>query len=312
MEYRKIKDVDLDISVIGFGCWQMGITWWTGTKDNETIPAVHKAIDSGVSLFDTADVYGFGHSEEVLAKAIADNRDKIIIATKVGLQWDDRGRISHNLKRDYVFKAVEDSLNRLKTDYIDIYQAHWPDPDTPIEETMDALVSLKNEGKVRYIGLSNFNIDQLKEAQQYSKIHFLQPPYSILQRDYEEDTLPFCKENDIGVLTYASIGKGLLAGKFNKNTRFSKKDFRSIDQLFSKENFEKNLKIVEKLKKTAEKLNIPLLHLAIAWNLSNPAVTSALVGIKRQEQLEGILGASAVILKKEILSEISNISCSSN
>jgi len=311
MEYRTLGKTELKVSVIGFGCWQMGKKWWEGTKDEETIPAVNKAIDLGINLFDTADVYGFGHSEKILAKALGKKRKDIILATKVGLEWSAFGKITHNLSKKYILKAVDKSLKRLNTDYIDIYQAHWPDPNTPVEETMEAFNELKKSGKIRYIGVSNFNTSLIKGALKFGEVQAIQPSYNIFQREYEKDTLPFCLEKEIGVITYSSIAKGLLSGKYNKDTTFGDNDIRKIDVLFRAENFKKNLQKVEKLKGIASSLNRPLVHLAVAWNLSNPAVTSALVGIKRSSQVEEIADATDLKLDKNVLQKIDEI-CKNN
>lgn len=318
MEYRKLGNTDLNLSVIGFGCWAMG-GGWGQTDDRESIAAVRRALDLGVNFFDTADIYGFGHSEEVLAEALGSRRKDVIVATKGGLAWDEHGCLFRSSGRHHIMNAVESSLRRLKTDYIDLYQIHWPDSHTPFETTMRVLDDLIKSGKVRYVGVSNFTVRQMKECMKIRPIHSLQPPYNMLMRDIEKDLLPFCKKNGIGVVAYGPLAYGLLTGKFTEDTEFPKTDWRSgslfpdpgdwqrhID-LFHGRQFRRNLKIVEKLKKIADKHGKTVGQLAIAWVLSNPSVTSAIVGAKRPSQIEENVGGAGWQISKEELLRIDEI-----
>jgi aryl-alcohol dehydrogenase-like predicted oxidoreductase len=309
MIYRKLGNTDLELSEIGFGCWAMG-GGWGKTDDKDSIAAARRALDLGINLFDTADVYGFGHSEEVLAKALGKRRKNAIIATKGGLVWDEHGCLFRSGSRHHLINAVEASLKRLKTDYIDLYQIHWPDPNTPLEITMKVMDDLVKSGKVRYIGVSNFTRKQMKECLKVRQINSLQPPYNMFMRDIEKD-FSFCKRNGIGIVTYGPLAYGLLTGKFTKESEFPETDWRSgrlfpdpgdwqyhID-LFHGKQFKKNLSIVEGLKKIAKKLGKTVGQLSIAWVLSSPEVTSAIVGAKRPSQLEENAGGSGWKLSKE-------------
>lgn len=318
MEYRKLGNTDLNLSVIGFGCWAMG-GGWGQTDDRESIAAVRRALDLGVNFFDTADIYGFGHSEEMLSEALGSLRKDVIIATKGGLAWDEHGCMFRSSSKHHITKAVEASLRRLKTDYIDLYQIHWPDFHTPFETTMRVLDNLIKSGKVRYVGVSNFTVRQMKECMKIRPIHSLQPPYNMLMRDAERGLLSFCKKNGIGVVAYGPLAYGLLTGKFTKDTEFPKTDWRSgglfpdpgdwqrhID-LFHGKQFRRNLKIVEKIKKIADKHGKTVGQLAIAWVLSNSSVTSAIVGAKRPSQIEGNIGGACWQISKEELLRIDEI-----
>lgn len=318
MEYRRLGNTDLKLSVIGFGCWAMG-GGWGQTDDRESIAAVRRALDLGVNFFDTADIYGFGHSEKMLSKALGSLRRDVIIATKGGLAWDEHGCMFRSSSRHHITNAVEASLKRLKTDYIDLYQIHWPDLHTPFETTMKVMDELIRSGKVRYVGVSNFTVNQIKECMKIRPVHSIQPPYNMLMREVEEDLLPFCKKNGIGVVAYGPLAYGLLTGKFTKDTEFPKTDWRSGElfpdpgdwqrhiDLFHGRQFMRNLRIVERLKRIADKHGKTVGQLAIAWVLSNPSITSAIVGAKRPSQVEENVGGAGWQISKEELLRIDGI-----
>jgi len=318
MEYRELGATGLKISAIGFGCFPMGGGW--GEKDDKrSIDAIRKSFDLGVTLYDTANAYGMGHSETLLAKALGKQRKDAVIATKVGLHWDDRACLYRSSSRYHIMLEVESSLKRLKTDYIDIYQIHWPDLNTPFETTMKAMEDLVKSGKVRYIGVSNFNVAQMKECINHGRIHSLQPPYNMLMRDIEKSIIPFCKKNGIGVLSYGTLGYGLLTGKYNTKSKFPDNDWRSGNMiedaemwqphvdLFIGKRYRDNIRSVNQLKMLAKRQGIPMSNLAIAWALSRPGISCALVGAKNAEQAEENAKAADVVLSRDDLREINSI-----
>ncbi len=305
MQYRKLGWTDLELSVIGFGSWALGGAGWRyswGPQDDEdSIKAIWRAIDLGVNWIDTAAVYGLGHSEEIVGKAIKGLSQKPIIATKCSRVWDENGNIQGNLTRESIRREVEDSLRRLDVDVIDLYQIHWPDPEEYIEEAWATMADLVKEGKVRYIGVSNFNVEQMKRISKIHPIASLQPPYSMFRRNIETEILPYCKENNIGVVVYSPMQKGLLTGKYNAETisKLSPDDHRRNDPMFKEPQLTVNVEFVEKIKSLAERYGRTPAQLAIAWVLRRPEVTSAIVGIRRPSQIEEIVPASDWNLSEE-------------
>ncbi|UCH62565.1 MAG: aldo/keto reductase [Fidelibacterota bacterium] len=293
METRKLGRTELELSVIGFGAWAIGggeyIFGWGPQDDEDSIKAIHKALDMGVNWIDTAPVYGLGRSEEVVGRAIKGIRNEIIIATKCGRIWDTERNISASLKADSVRQEAEDSLRRLNTDVIDLYQIHWPDPVEDIEEGWSTVAKLVEEGKIRYPALSNFSVEQMELMGAIHPIASLQPPYSMLRRDIEADILPYCSEQGIGVVPYSPMQNGLLTGKFTKERiqDLPDDDFRKTRSPFFREpEVDVNLKLVEALRPIARRHERTLSQLALAWVLRRPEVTSAITGARKPKQIE--------------------------
>lgn len=279
MQKRLLGRSKIEISAIIFGGWQAGKSGWTGVNDDDTIAAHRAALDGGIMTFDTAEAYGEGYSERILAQALSDKRDQIVIATKV---W------AGNLKHDKVIEACERSLKNLNTDRIDLYQIHWPSGSfgsevVPIEETMGALNELKQAGKIRAIGVSNFNRAQIEEAAQFGRIDSLQPPYSLFWRQVEEDAAPYCIDNKISILAYSPMAQGLLTGKFKRGHKFEEGDNRGANKLFQGETFERAQNALDKLRPFADKYGVTLGQLSLAWLIAQP-LTSAIVGARNAEQ----------------------------
>ena len=301
MRYNRLEGLDIVPSCIGFGCWPLGGHGWGKVSSPEIIKAVHKAIDCGVNFFDTAPIYGLGHSEELLGKALGSKRKDVIIATKVGLTWK-KGKTFQKFTDSSpanISREIGESLKRLNTDYIDLYQIHWPDPNTPLEDTLSAMEKLKSEGKIRYIGCCNFPLDLVKESLKCGQINTIQIRYNLIDREAETDLLAFCKENGIGVLTHSSIAQGLLSGKYDEKSKFSSTDHRSRDKHFQGEAFLRNLEVVEKVKFIARKLNKTPTQIALRWVLQNPCVATAIVGVKSVPQIEENVVASDFTLSQE-------------
>lgn len=287
MELRQLGTSDLYVTPIALGTWAMGNdAWWGPVDDNESIATIHLAIDSGINLIDTAPIYGLGHSEQIVGKAVQDRRDRVLIATKCGLlpPTNDNGLPRRCLRAESIIRECEASLRRLRTDTIDLYQCHWPDPDTPIEETMQAMQRLLEQGKIRAIGVSNFGCQSLSQARRCGPVHSLQSPYSMLQRDVEDEILPYCIEYRIGFLAYGPLCRGLLTGKFDENTPLTDRA-RQIDPAFLGDTYRANLRKVRQLADIANRVGRPLSALAINWVIHRPGVTAAIVGAKRPSQL---------------------------
>ena len=302
METRSLGTSDIQITPILMGTWQAGKRMWSGIDDNESIEAIRAAVDAGITTIDTAEVYGSGHSEQIVAKAVSDIRDRLVYASKV---------FADHLKYEQVIEACDRSLKNLNTNYLDLYQIHWPsgsfgNEKVPIEETMKALNKLIEDGKIRAIGVSNFNRQQLEEASQYGRIDSLQPPYSLFWRKIEKDAVPYCIENNISVLAYSSMAQGLLTGKFSPGHKFEKDDHRSANVLFQGENFERAQNALQQLKPIAEKHSCSLAQLSLAWLIAQPQ-TNAIAGARTAEQAKDNAQAASVNLSKDELEEIDRI-----
>ncbi len=291
MEYRRLGKTDLTVSRIGFGCWAIGGHGYGAVSDDGSIKAVQKALDLGINFFDTADVYGFGHSEEILGKALGGKRNEVIIATKFGVNWDKNKRTFKDCSPERVVEALEASLRRLKIDCIPLYQMHWHDGVTPIFETMEALLKCKEEGKIKYIGGSNFSFELTKEAMKTGTIDSIQLPYNVINKNWSDEIVHYVSELKLGVIAYQVLARGLLAGKFNKNTQFGPQDTRSFDKDFQGSKFIKNLNIVRKMQKIALKYGKTTSQLTIRWVLDNPNVSCTLVGALTPIQVVDNCGA---------------------
>ena len=309
METKQFGNTDLKITRIGFGAWAIGGgNWefaWGPQDDGEAISAIHCAIDSGMNWIDTAAVYGLGHSEELVGKAIKGLSKKPYIFTKCGLVWDEKRNVSRNLKAESIRKECEASLLRLNVDAIDLYQVHWP-VDADLEEAWEMMEALRKEGKVRYIGVSNYSIEQIGKCMKIAPVSSLQPPYSLLNRDYEKEILPFCNEKGIGVIVYSPMGSGLLTGSMTREriAAMPTDDWRRNSSNFQEPALTRNLAIVEKLKTIGLKYRHSAGEVAIAWTLQNPAVTAAIVGGRSAAQVDGISHAWDFHLTEEDMAEI--------
>lgn len=311
MEKRRLGNSDLMITPIGFGAWALGGGgWeyaWGPQDDEESIKTIHRALDLGINWIDTAAVYGLGHSEEVVARAVKGLAEKPYIFTKCELRWDDKGMVYGNLKRESILQEVEDSLRRLQVEVIDLYQIHWPDPDEDIEEGWSTLVDIQKAGKVRYIGVSNFDVPQLKRAQAIAPVTSLQPPYSLIKRQVEDEILPYCLEQNIGVIVYSPMQSGLLTGKMSRErvAAFPADDWRRGDEEFQEPRLSRNLRLADLLVEIAAAQGRTAAEAAVAWTLHNPAVTGAIVGARRPDQVDGFIGAADFRLTEADLSRIS-------
>jgi len=303
---------DLEITPVGFGAWAIGGGGWAAAwgpqDDDEAVGAIRRAVELEINWVDTAAVYGLGHSEELVARALkgVPDADRPYLFTKCSLVWDEGGDISNVLKRDSVRRECEQSLRRLQTDVIDLYQIHWPRPDEDIEEGWSALAELKEEGKVRHIGVSNFDVSQMERANQFSPVETLQPPYNMLNRGVEEEILPYCVENDIGVIVYSPMRSGLLTGKMTAERvqNMPSDDWRRNADDFQEPDLSRNLKLVERLTEIGEQHDKSPAEVAIAWTLRHPAVTAAIVGGRRPDQVDGIIGAAEFRLSEDEIEEI--------
>ena len=287
MEYRRLGD--LEVSVIGYGAWGIGgAPFWKNEGDKKSIDSIKASFDQGINIFDTAPVYGFGHSEELIGEALKPVREKVILATKCGLRWDKESlsALRKDASRKSILEEIDQSLKRLGTDWIDLYQVHWPDVETSHQETMETLLEIQEQGKIRSIGVSNYSAVQIKECSQYAKIISLQPEYSLLAREIEKETVPLCIENDIGIIAYSPLSSGVLTGKYDKNTKFKDWRGKGIIGTFAGEGYTKNISKVDLLKVIALEEGKTCGQMAINWVLRQPALATALVGVKNQVQME--------------------------
>ncbi|MEA2707657.1 MAG: hypothetical protein QOF78_258 [Phycisphaerales bacterium] len=310
MQMRQLGTSDLKISPIIFGAWAIGGWMWGGQDQADSIEAIRASIDNGVTTIDTAAIYGMGFSEQIVAKGIRGKRDKVQLATKCGMRWDslaegDQGSdpwpqkdnegndvvIRKNARPASIVYECEQSLKRLQTDHIDLYQIHWPDVSTPVEDSMRAMVKLKEQGKIRAIGVSNYDVEWLRNAEKVTKIASNQPPYSLMQRKIEKEILPYCREHKIGVIVYSPLERGLLTGKVPPERKFPDGDHRAEHKFFTPEMRQKVLDALATIKPIADKHKASFAQLAINWTIHEPGITAALVGARNAEQATHNAGA---------------------
>jgi len=311
MEYRKIGNSDLELSVITFGAWAAGGWMWGSTDRNDAIKAIQASYDEGVTSIDTAPIYGQGDSEEIVGEALQGiSRDKVQIITKYGMRWDlAKGDFAMKSKdnngndidvykyagKESIIKECEDSLRRLKTDYIDLYQIHWPESTTPIQETMETVAQLIKEGKVRQAGVCNYNVEQMKEADKYVNLVSNQVPYSMVKREIESNVVPFSLENNKSIIAYSPLERGLLTGKMNPGHAFAEGDHRANLYFYKDENLKRTSEFLNRIKPLAEDKNASLSQLVLRWTIEQPGITIALAGARNAEQ--SIQNAKAINVK---------------
>lgn len=320
MEKRKLGNSDMDISRVGFGAWAIGggdyAFGWGPQDDADSIATIEHAVDSGINWIDTAAIYGLGHSEEVVGRALKNiaASDRPYVFTKCSLVWNEDREISHVLKADSIRAEVDKSLRRLDVDTIDLYQIHWPQftpdsPDDDIEEAWTTLKEIKDEGKARWIGVSNFNAAQLERIRKIAPVTSLQPPYSAIRRDIEDEILPYCEVNNIGTIVYSPMQSGLLTGKMSRErvANFPDDDFRKRSKYFQEPELTRNLWVADLFAEIGERHGLTAGAVAIAWTLRHPAVTGAIVGARRPDQIDGIIGAGDFRLSEYEIAEISSV-----
>ena len=313
MQTRKLGNSDLRITPVGYGAWAIGGSgWqfaWGSQNDNDSVAAIHRSLELGVNWIDTAAVYGLGHSEEVVARALKSwSGPRPYVFTKCGLRWDTQGNVRKVLKADSIQREVEDSLRRLSVDVIDLYQIHWPpEPDSgELEEGWSMLTRLKQQGKVRWIGVSNFNVQQLRRAQAIAPVTSLQPPYSLVHREIEDQVLPYCLREGIGVIVYSPMASGLLTGATTRERalKLPKDDWRKNHPDFTEPQLSRNLALVDRLQEIGRRYNRSAGEVAVAWTLHHPAVTGAIVGARNASQAEGVMRVGEFRLADEDVTEI--------
>lgn len=311
MTTKQLGNSDLHLSPIGIGAWAMGgAGWafaWGPQDDDQSIAAIRKALDSGINWIDTAAVYGLGHSEEVVARALDGSGKKPYVFTKCERVWDANGQIGKSLKADSLRRELEASLRRLKREAIDLYQIHWPEPDQDLEEGWSTLATFQKEGKVRWIGACNFTVDQLRRVQAIAPVTSLQPPYSLISPEIEEAILPYTSQNNIGVIVYSPMKSGLLSGSMTREraANLPQDDFRRRAVAFQEPQLTRNLKLADALREIGSRHGRTTGEAAIAWTLRRPEVTAAIVGIRSPEQVDGVIGATDFRLSESEIAEIS-------
>jgi len=312
MQTRQLGRTDLHLTTVGLGTWAIGGPWeygWGPQDDDEAIGAILTALETGISWIDTAPAYGLGHSEELIGKALQQVSEKPLIATKCGILWNEKKEKVTCLKRQSIRDECHASLKRIGVDVIDLYQMHWPDPDEDVEEAWEEMAALVAEGKIRYLGVSNFSVEQIKRVQKIHPVVSLQPPYSMLHREVEDELLEYCAKNDIGVLAYSPIQRGLLTGRFSveRFAALAPDDHRRRSADFNEPRFSATLELVEHLKKIAERNGRTCAELAISWVLRRPEVTAAIVGARRPQQILETAPASDWDLSEKDIEEVEQL-----
>lgn len=309
VQTRQLGNSDMHITPMGFGAWAVGGDWawgWGQQEDQDSIAAIHRALDLGVNWIDTAAIYGLGHSEEVVGKALQGRANRPYVFTKCEQNWRDNRQQFESMKAEDLRRECENSLRRLNIDVIDLYQIHWPRPDAEIEEGWETLAKLQEEGKVRYIGVSNFSVSQMERAMKIAPITSLQPPYSAIKRGVEADILPFCQQHNIGVIVYSPMQAGLLTGAMSQErvSKLDDGDWRKRDSEFAAPRLARNLGLADVFKEIGARHGRSAGEVAIAWTLLHPAVTAAIVGFRNAQQVEGLIGAQTFRLNADEAKEI--------
>jgi aryl-alcohol dehydrogenase-like predicted oxidoreductase len=313
LQRRQLGNTDMHITPVGFGAWALGgggwLYSWGSQDDHESIAAIHHALDLGINWIDTAAGYGLGHSEEVVGQTLTGMAERPYVFTKCSLPWNERGEFIASLKRDSIRRECEDSLRRLKLDVIDLYQIHWPRPDEEIEEGWATLAELQSEGKVRWIGGSNFSVSQIRRVEAIAPISSLQPPYSLIRPEVEHEILPYCQEHNIGVIVYSPMYSGLLSGKMTAERikNMPSDDWRQRDPEFQMPRLEQNLRMVSILTEIGKRHGVEPGAVAIAWTLCHPAVTGAIVGARRPSQVDGIFPSALFQLSPQETEQLNDM-----
>jgi aryl-alcohol dehydrogenase-like predicted oxidoreductase len=306
---KRLGNSDMELTPIGFGAWAIGGPWkfgWGVQDDDASIRTIHAALDAGINWIDTAAVYGLGHSEEVVAKALKSTSAKPYVFTKCSMTWDDAGEIHRSLKSDSIRSELEASLRRLNVETIDLYQIHWPVPDTEIEEGWETMAKLKEEGKVRWIGVSNFSVSQLERCRPIAPVTSNQPPLNLIRRDVTKDVLPYCAQHDIGVIVYSPMASGLLSGRMSAERvkQMDDTDWRKGSDAFNEPQLSRNLALAELLASIGRSHDATAGEVAIAWVLRQRGVTAAIVGMRSPEQVAGVVHGGAITLSDEDIARI--------
>ncbi len=305
-EFVEIPETEIKVSRVALGTWAMGGWMWGGTNQRESVATIQAALHQGINLIDTAPVYGFGVSEETVGVALEGVRSRAVIATKTGVEWRE-GKVFRNATRARILKEADDSLRRLRTDYIDIYQVHWPDPLVPVEETAEAMRSLHEQGKIRAIGVSNFSVAQMERFRRVAPLHVVQPPYNLFERAIEAEILPYCRANHIATFGYGALCRGLLSGRMRPDTTFQGDDLRRIDPKFQAPRFAQYLEAVRQLDEFAQRrFQRRVIHLAVRWMLDQ-GISVALWGGRRPDQVQAALGVSGWSLNRADREQIERI-----